>query len=265
MSDLRRTARGQLWSDCSVKQIKHFLKTTTASCLHNPPRHQDYSLPGPSSLPGTLLSVDAQCLADRGTRACYHDQRVCAQLFCYNRDYNGCYAYRPAVEGSSCGNGKMCISGKCVTKTSTYVRKQTSDNPGIKRKPKIYNTSKATPTRKNSRPSKKAKKASTPKGKWNRRKPKRSSKTKQNKSKQHKISQRKPKSHLESNQSKKVSTTNKATEKQVDENKTCEDTFSLQGSLNCEQLFKRYAFHYCERNKVIKKKCCKSYRAFCQT
>ena len=183
MSDLRRTARGQLWSDCSVKQIKHFLKTTTASCLHNPPRHQDYSLPGPSSLPGTQLSLNAQCFADRGTRACYHDYRVCAQLFCYNRDYKGCYAYRPAVEGSSCGIGKMCNGGKCVTKTKTYGNKQEQkyDDEERKKKSKIYRTSMASTTNKISRPSKKTNKSVTtpkPKRKWNRRNPQRSPKSK---------------------------------------------------------------------------------------
>ena len=30
MSDRRYTSRGQLWSDCSVKQMRHFLSTTTA-------------------------------------------------------------------------------------------------------------------------------------------------------------------------------------------------------------------------------------------
>ena len=122
MSDLRQTARRQLWSDCSVKQMQYFLKTTTASCLQNPPRHQNYSLPGPSFLPGTRLSLNAQCYADKGTRACYHDQRVCAQLFCYNTNYNGCYAYRPAVEGSTCGNGKMCRNGKCVSTSKSQIK-----------------------------------------------------------------------------------------------------------------------------------------------
>ena len=43
----------------------------------------------------------------------------------------------------------------------------------------------------------------------------------------------------------------------------CVDTYTLMGSLNCSQLFQRYAFHYCKRNKVIKKKCCASYHTFC--
>ena len=53
-------------------------------------------------------------LQDRGTRACFHDARVCTQLFCYSPDYAGCAAYRPAAEGSACGGGGVCREGSCV-------------------------------------------------------------------------------------------------------------------------------------------------------
>ena len=77
----------------------------TASCLYNAPPSNSpgYSLPGPATLPGASISLDDQCRRDKGTRACYHDHRVCAQLFCYTTNYRSCYAYRPAVEGSKCG------------------------------------------------------------------------------------------------------------------------------------------------------------------
>ena len=38
MSNKRNTWRGMLWSSCSINQIRHFLKTKTASCLRNYPR-----------------------------------------------------------------------------------------------------------------------------------------------------------------------------------------------------------------------------------
>ena len=61
-------------------------------------------------------------LQDRGTRACFHDARVCTQLFCYSPDYAGCAAYRPAAEGSACGGGGVCREGSCVyTSTPTRV------------------------------------------------------------------------------------------------------------------------------------------------
>jgi ADAM cysteine-rich domain len=76
----------------------------TASCLHNPP-HEDEALG--RSLPGTLLTLDAQCQRDRGTSACFKDERVCAQLFCFDAQSGYCVAYRPAAEGSSCGDGQV--------------------------------------------------------------------------------------------------------------------------------------------------------------
>lgn len=126
MSDLRHTDRGFRWSPCSVQSFHHFLKWApfflakantllrlknfsgdTASCLHNAP-HEDEALG--RALPGTLLSLDAQCRRDRGTSACFKDERVCAQLFCFDSASGYCVAYRPAAEGSSCGDGQVSIS-----------------------------------------------------------------------------------------------------------------------------------------------------------
>lgn len=76
----------------------------TASCLHNAP-HEDDALG--RALPGTLLSLDAQCRRDRGTSACFKDERVCAQLFCFDAASGYCVAYRPAAEGSPCGDGSV--------------------------------------------------------------------------------------------------------------------------------------------------------------
>lgn len=78
----------------------------TASCLHNAP-HEDDALG--RALPGTLLSLDAQCRRDRGTSACFKDERVCAQLFCFDAQSGYCVAYRPAAEGSPCGDGSVSV------------------------------------------------------------------------------------------------------------------------------------------------------------
>lgn len=111
MSDLRHTEKGFRWSSCSVEQFHHFLNGDTATCLYNLP-HEDESLP--RVLPGKLLSLDAQCRKDRGTSACFKDDRVCAQLFCFDASSGYCVSYRPAAEGSDCGNGKICSNGRCV-------------------------------------------------------------------------------------------------------------------------------------------------------
>lgn len=83
----------------------------TASCLHNAP-HEDEALG--RALPGTLLSLDAQCRRDRGTSACFKDERVCAQLFCFDSASGYCVAYRPAAEGSSCGDGQVSVRSSTI-------------------------------------------------------------------------------------------------------------------------------------------------------
>ncbi|KAL4716418.1 hypothetical protein ACJJTC_015846 [Scirpophaga incertulas] len=117
-----------------VQSFHHFLNGDTATCLYNSP-HEDESLP--RVLPGRLLTLDAQCRKDRGTSACFKDERVCAQLFCFDSASGYCVAYRPAAEGSPCGDGQYCINGRCITEheniipdysqhTPSYVRPETS-------------------------------------------------------------------------------------------------------------------------------------------
>merc|ERR1712088_645738 len=85
MSDLRHTSKGFKWSLCTVRQSQHFLNGETATCMYNSP-HEEESLP--RVLPGKLLSLDAQCRKDRGTSACFKDDRVCAQFFCQGLKFN---------------------------------------------------------------------------------------------------------------------------------------------------------------------------------
>merc|ERR1719400_1108064 len=112
MSDLRHTSKGFKWSICTVRQFHHFLNGETATCMYNSP-HEEESLP--RVLPGKLLSLDAQCRKDRGTSACFKDDRVCAQLFCFDAGSGYCVSYRPAAEGSRCGDNQMCLNGRCVS------------------------------------------------------------------------------------------------------------------------------------------------------
>nr|XP_036231653.1 uncharacterized protein LOC106618314 isoform X2 [Bactrocera oleae] len=118
MSDLRHTERGFRWSPCTIQSFHHFLNGDTATCLHNAP-HEDSALG--RALPGTLLSLDAQCRRDRGTYACFKDERVCAQLFCFDAQTGYCVAYRPAAEGSTCGSGLTCLDGRCTPVTSNVI------------------------------------------------------------------------------------------------------------------------------------------------
>lgn len=109
----------------------------TATCLHNAP-HEDSALG--RALPGTLLSLDAQCRRDRGTYACFKDERVCAQLFCFDAQTGYCVAYRPAAEGSTCGSGLVsncsdeCFSNKIlhVNYKKEFINKFNNKNTFIK-------------------------------------------------------------------------------------------------------------------------------------
>ncbi|XP_068896316.1 A disintegrin and metalloproteinase with thrombospondin motifs like isoform X2 [Tenebrio molitor] len=126
MSDLRHTERGFWWSSCSVSSFHHFLNGDTATCLYNVP-HEDDSLP--RVLPGKLLTLDAQCRRDRGTSACFKDDRVCAQLFCFDAGSGYCVAYRPAAEGSPCGDGQYCLNGRCVAEHENIIPDYTQNTP----------------------------------------------------------------------------------------------------------------------------------------
>ena len=85
--------------------MKNFLFSgETATCMYNSP-HETESLP--RVLPGKLLTLDAQCRKDRGTSACFKDDRVCSQLFCFDAGSGYCVSYRPAAEGSRCGDNQV--------------------------------------------------------------------------------------------------------------------------------------------------------------
>ena len=91
---------------------------------------------GPRDLAGVGLSLNAQCQADRGTNACYHDQRVCVQLFYYYKKTGSYYATRPAAEGSMFGRSKHCLSGNCVIQSRMYGKGKTTRKPkGFKETP----------------------------------------------------------------------------------------------------------------------------------
>lgn len=132
MSDLRHTERGFRWSSCSVEQFKHFLNGETATCLYNFP-HENQLLP--RVLPGSMLSLDEQCKRDRGTNACFKDARVCAQLFCFDSASGYCVSYRPAAEGSACGDGQICRNGKCLAEIENIIPDYSHVQQSISRSP----------------------------------------------------------------------------------------------------------------------------------
>ncbi|XP_015921582.2 A disintegrin and metalloproteinase with thrombospondin motifs like [Parasteatoda tepidariorum] len=239
MSDLRHTDRGFKWSSCSVEQFKHFLNGETASCLFNYP--DDNKLLA-RELPGTMLTLDEQCERDRGTQACFKDSRVCAQLFCYDNDSGYCVSFRPAAEGSSCGDGQVCKNGKCIVDNEniipdyTHVTRSIANR--IDKEPPKQTTSRPSPVRVNK-----------PISRASRRPPRPS------------ISNRNSIKPVQKQTPSTTSTTTTTTT--VSAPKDCEDIVEkLAGGLTCTEFLERYGDRYCRHNYMIKN-CCHSHQIVC--
>lgn len=63
------------------------------------------------------------------------DARVCAQLFCFDSASGYCVSYRPAAEGSPCGDGQVCRNGKCVAELENIIPDYTHVTQTISRSP----------------------------------------------------------------------------------------------------------------------------------
>ena len=119
MSDLRRDYKGLQWSSCSLNQFSHFANDRRSACMQNYPT-QSQDVRSGSVLPGKLISLDAQCKRDRGSSACFKDHRVCAELYCFEQASGYCVSFRPAAEGSACGQGMHCRNGFCEPESFFY-------------------------------------------------------------------------------------------------------------------------------------------------
>ncbi|CAL1298149.1 unnamed protein product [Larinioides sclopetarius] len=235
MSDLRHTDRGFRWSKCSVEQFKHFLNGETASCLFNYP---DDNKLLERELPGTMLTLDEQCERDRGTQACFKDSRVCAQLFCYDNDSGYCVSFRPAAEGSSCGDGQVCKNGKCIVDNENIIPDYTHVTRSIANR-----VDKEVSKQTTSRPP--SANVNKPQSRNNRR-PSRPSYNGRNNAVP---AQKDP--------------TSTTTAKSVAAGKVCEDAVDkLAGGLTCQEFLQRYGDRYC-RHSYMTKNCCYSHQIVC--
>ncbi|XP_037550345.1 A disintegrin and metalloproteinase with thrombospondin motifs 7 [Nematolebias whitei] len=101
------------WSRCSRQYITRFLDQGWGWCLDDVPVKDKLSLT--SLLPGVLYSAVHQCRLQYGSwsRLCNDMDNVCSTLWCTvgatcHSKLDG------AVDGTSCGENKWCISGDCV-------------------------------------------------------------------------------------------------------------------------------------------------------
>ncbi|XP_078128124.1 A disintegrin and metalloproteinase with thrombospondin motifs 7 [Sander vitreus] len=101
------------WSRCSRQYITRFLDRGWGWCLDNAPVKDKLSLT--SVLPGVLYSAAHQCRMQYGSGSllCDDMDNVCSTLWCTVG--TTCHSKLDgAVDGTSCGEDKWCLSGECV-------------------------------------------------------------------------------------------------------------------------------------------------------
>ncbi|KAG7270834.1 hypothetical protein CRUP_028978 [Coryphaenoides rupestris] len=106
------------WSRCTSSTITDFFDDGNAECLLDAPR---MPLLGPEELPGQSYDAVRQCrLAFGPEYTVCPGMDVCARLWCAvtRQGQMVCLTKKlPAVEGTPCGKGRICLQGKCVDKT----------------------------------------------------------------------------------------------------------------------------------------------------
>ncbi|XP_029612118.1 A disintegrin and metalloproteinase with thrombospondin motifs 5-like [Salmo trutta] len=106
------------WSRCTSATITDFFDDGNAECLLDPPRQP---MLGSEELPGQSYDAVRQCrLAFGPEYTVCPGMDVCARLWCavIRQGQMVCLTKKlPAVEGTPCGKGRICLQGKCVDKT----------------------------------------------------------------------------------------------------------------------------------------------------
>ncbi|XP_075450046.1 A disintegrin and metalloproteinase with thrombospondin motifs 1 [Ascaphus truei] len=118
-SMLSNLDRYEPWSPCSANMITSFLDNGHGECLLDKP-HRPIQLP--SDLPGTVYDANKQCQFTFGdeSRHCPDAASTCTTLWCtgISGGLLVCQTkHFPWADGTSCGEGKWCINGKCMDQT----------------------------------------------------------------------------------------------------------------------------------------------------
>nr|XP_005999977.1 PREDICTED: A disintegrin and metalloproteinase with thrombospondin motifs 8 isoform X2 [Latimeria chalumnae] len=121
------------WSPCSAMYITDFFDNGHGDCLLDSPLN---TLPLPTGLPGTALaySLDRQCQQIFGEeyKHCPNtsDGDICSQLWCRVEGQALCHTKNgslPWVDGTACGEQKLCMNGVCMDKEETVKPKPVID------------------------------------------------------------------------------------------------------------------------------------------
>ncbi|XP_070798738.1 A disintegrin and metalloproteinase with thrombospondin motifs 1 [Pituophis catenifer annectens] len=118
-SMLSNLDRSHPWSPCSAYMITTFLDNGHGECLLDKPHKP---LPFPSDLPGTMYDANRQCQFTFGeeSKHCPDSASICTTLWCTGTSGGVLMCqtkHFPWADGTSCGEGKWCINGKCINKT----------------------------------------------------------------------------------------------------------------------------------------------------
>ncbi|XP_055689829.1 A disintegrin and metalloproteinase with thrombospondin motifs 7 [Lutzomyia longipalpis] len=108
------------WSNCSRRDITHFLDQGLGKCLDDTPTTEELEekYEYPDLPPGAMYNADLQCrlqfnTTDETVRVCSQMDEICSQLWC--QVDNSCITQlRAAAPGTTCGKHKWCQEQKCV-------------------------------------------------------------------------------------------------------------------------------------------------------
>lgn len=121
------------WSPCSTMYLTDFLDSGHGDCLLDSPASPILL---PADLPGraSLYGLDSQCQQVFGKefRHCPNttDEDVCSQLWCRVEDEPMCHTKNgslPWVDGTTCGDRKLCLEGKCLEEEDVVKPKPAVD------------------------------------------------------------------------------------------------------------------------------------------
>lgn len=115
---LIRINRTSPWSPCSAAIITDYLDSGHGDCLLDQPQKP---LALPDVLPGASYGLERQCeLAfGDGSKPCPFMQAPCQRLWCTGKTRGQLVCqtrHFPWADGTSCGDGKLCMRGTCIEK-----------------------------------------------------------------------------------------------------------------------------------------------------
>ncbi|XP_054162354.1 A disintegrin and metalloproteinase with thrombospondin motifs adt-2-like [Oppia nitens] len=111
------------WSSCSKDYLDKFVRSSQASCILGSSQHINIinQFIPTDKLPGQTFTADQQCVLRFGADAKHSPMQaledICRLVRCDVGTGRNIIAYHahPALEGTTCGNKKLCREGRCVS------------------------------------------------------------------------------------------------------------------------------------------------------